>query len=292
VMGSAVMKLAECIPDMKIVHEVCKEEFRSGADGKRDLGGFNDKINFQDVWFKYDSMNDYLLKGLSFSLEKKKITAIVGLSGSGKTTIINLLLKLYRVDRGVITIDGIDISEFSNKTYLGKIGYVSQEAFIFNNSIKENIKFGMENCTDQMIEEAAKLANAHDFIWGTERGYDTIVGDSGVKLSGGQRQRIAIARAILRKPEIIILDEATSSLDNISEKKIQIAINNISKHTTVLVVAHRLSTVQNADKIIILEKGEIKEQGTHDELLKNKQLYYDLYRSKDSSDAEVVEEKF
>jgi ATP-binding cassette subfamily B protein len=279
------------VPDIKIVHELCREEFAAEVDGKKDLNRFSDKITFENVWFKYGSMDDYLLKNLSFSLERRRKTAIVGLSGAGKTTIINLLLKLYRPDKGAIKIDEEDILELSNKTYLSIIGYVSQETFIFNASFKENIKFGMENCTDEMIEEAARLANAHDFIVGTQQGYDTVVGDSGVKLSGGQRQRVAIARAMLRNPEIIVLDEATSSLDNISEKKIQKAINNISKHTTVLVIAHRLSTVQNADKIIILERGEIREQGTHEELLKNKKLYYDLHMSKDSVDDELAEEK-
>ena len=289
--GSAVMRIAECLPDTKIVYDLCNEQVSTVPDGVKECSGFKERIAFENVSFKYGNMNEYLLKNLSFVIEKRKMTAIVGLSGSGKSTIINLLLKLYAVDKGAVTIDGTDISELSNKTYLSRIGYVSQETFIFNSSIKENIRFGLEDCSDQMIEEAALLANAHDFIMDTPQGYDTLVGDSGVKLSGGQRQRIAIARAMLRKPEIIVLDEATSSLDNISEKKIQKAINNISKHTTVLVIAHRLSTVQNADKIIILEKGEIKEQGTHEELLKNKTLYYDLHALKDSADGELAEEK-
>ena len=288
--GTSSMKIAECMPDTRIVYEFCREEFAAAPDGIRDLQAFKDKITFENVGFKYSSMNDYLLKNLSFSVQRRKITAIVGLSGSGKTTIINLLLKLYPVHQGAIRIDGVDIAELKNKSYLSRMGYVSQETFIFNNTIKENIRFGMDNCTDGMIEEAARLANAHDFIIATPQGYNTMVGDAGVKLFGGQRQRIAIARAMLRNPEIIVLDEATSSLDNISEKKIQKAINNISKHTTVLVIAHRLSTVQNADKIIILEKGEIKEQGTHEELMLNKKLYYDLHMSKDAIDSEVAQE--
>lgn len=291
VIGNTIMAIAEFMPPTKIVYELCSEEFISGLDGEKDLNGFSDKIIFENVWFKYSSMNDYLLKGLSFSIERKQMTAIVGRSGSGKTTVINLLLKLYQADKGAIKIDGMEISTLSNKTYLSRIGYVSQETFIFNNSFRENIRFGMENCTDQMIEEAARLANAEEFIKETPDGYDTVVGDSGIKLSGGQKQRVAIARAMLRKPEIIVFDEATSSLDNISEKKIQKAINNISKHTTVLVIAHRLSTVQNADKIIILEKGEIKEQGTHEELLKNKKLYYELHMSKDAVDNGFIGEK-
>jgi len=284
--GSATMSVTEALPDTKIVYGFCQEEIVKRVEETKELQGFNDKIAIENLWFKYEDMEGYLLKNVSFSIDRRKMTALVGYSGSGKTTIINLLLKLYRPEKGSIKIDGEDIFEITNRSYLSRIGYVSQETFIFNTSIKENIRFGMENCTDQMIEESAKLANAHEFIMETENGYDTIVGDAGVKLSGGQRQRVAIARAMLRKPEIIVFDEATSSLDNISEKKIQTAINNISKHTTVLVIAHRLSTVQNADKIIILEKGEIKEQGTHQELLDNKDVYYRLHRSKDDVETE------
>lgn len=289
--GSSVMKIAECIPDTKIVYKLCAEEFVALPDGKKNLKGFTDKITFENLSFKYTNMDNDLLKNISFSVDRRKITALVGFSGAGKTTIINLLLKLYRPDKGNIKIDGVDVFELSNNSYLSRIGYVSQETFIFNNSFKENIRFGLEDCTDQMIEEAAKLANAHEFIIDTKDGYSTVVGDAGVKLSGGQRQRVAIARAMLRKPEIIVLDEATSSLDNISEKKIQNAINNISKYTTVLVIAHRLSTVQNADKIIILDGGEIREQGTHQELLKNRNVYYHLHMSKDTVDVGFEEEK-
>jgi len=289
--GNSLMSVVECMPGTKIVYDLCQEKINTLPEGGKDLTGFRDKISFENLWFKYDNMADFLLKNTSFSIERKEITAIVGPSGSGKTTIINLLLKLYQPDRGSIKIDGVDVFEFTDKSYLAKIGYVSQETFIFNSSFKENIRFGMEDCTDQMIQEAAKLANAHEFIVDTKDGYETIVGDAGIKLSGGQRQRVAIARAMLKKPEIIVFDEATSSLDNISEKKVQEAINNISKYTTILVIAHRLSTVQNADKIIILEKGEIKEQGTHRELLKNKNLYYHLYTAKDASDGRLAEEK-
>ena len=291
VIGNAMMGLAECLPDTKIVHDLCLNELFAVGEGTKLLSGFNDKITFEKIWFKYGPSQEYLLRDLSLSLDRRKMTAIVGPSGSGKTTLINLLLKLYQVDKGAIKIDGVNILDLNNKSYLGAIGYVGQETFIFNNSIKENIRFGMEDCTDRMIEEAAKLANAHQFILDSPQGYDTMVGDSGVKLSGGQKQRIAIARAMLRNPQIIVLDEATSSLDNISEKKIQKAINDISKLTTVLVIAHRLSTVQNADKIIILEHGQIIEQGTHEELLKNKKLYYQLHISKDVELNECIEEE-
>ncbi len=290
VIGSALMKITECLPDTKIVHDLCTEEIDAHVQGQKDLVHFNHVIGFNHVWFKYSSMPDYLLKDVSFTIEKRKMTAIVGLSGSGKTTCINLLMKLYTAEKGIVSIDGVNILEYNDASYLSKIGYVSQETFLFNSTYKENIRFGLEHCTDQMIEDAAILANAHEFIKDSPHGYDTVVGDSGMKISGGQRQRIAIARAILRKPEIIIFDEATSSLDNISEKKIQKAITDISKHTTVLVIAHRLSTVEHADKIIILSKGEVREQGTHDELLKNKDLYYQLQMSTEASDANQSQE--
>jgi len=226
-------------------------------------------------------MREYLLKDISFEIEKKKMTAVVGPSGSGKTTIVNLLLKLYSINKGRITIDETDIFDYSNESYLKKIGYVSQETFIFNDTIRENIRFGMENCSEESIIEAAKLAHAHDFIINMPGGYDTVVGDAGMKLSGGQRQRIAIARAMVKKPEILVLDEATSSLDNIAEKKVQEAINQVSQHTTVLVIAHRLSTIKNADKIVVLENGFVREQGRHDELIAKQGLYFNLYTKHD-----------
>jgi ABC-type multidrug transport system fused ATPase/permease subunit len=279
ILGSTFMIVAEGLPGINIVYDLCNQRFAEEAQGGKILEAFNDQITFDHVSFKYVEPGDDLLKDVCFSIPKRKMTAIVGLSGAGKTTIINLLLKLYRPNAGAIKIDGIDIREYNNQSYLSRIGYVSQETFVFNNTIRENIRFGMDNCTDEMIVEAARLANAHDFVMETPQGYATVVGDGGMKLSGGQRQRIAIARAMLRRPEIIIFDEATSSLDNISEKKIQKAIQAISRHTTVLVVAHRLSTVQQAEKIIILEKGQIKEQGVHEELLANKSLYYALHMS-------------
>ncbi len=180
-------------------------------------------------------------------------------------------------NKGKIYIDGIDISKFTNESFLSKIGYVSQETFIYNDTIKENIMFGMKNCSDEVVFKAAKQANAHEFITNTVNGYNTIVGDSGIKLSGGQRQRIAIARVLLRKPEIMVLDEATSSLDNIAEKKVQDAINKVSQHTTVLMIAHRLSTIQNVDKILVVSDGKIVEEGRHQELLGKEGEYFRLY---------------
>ena len=271
-----LMIITDCVPNVKSVHSLCMQENLSISEGNRQFNQLNDKISFQNVWFSYGSSQDPILKNFSAEIKKKEITAIVGLSGAGKTTIVNLLLKLYVPGQGSIKIDGIDIFEYTDNSYLGKISYVGQETFIFNDTIRENIRFGMLDCSDDMIIEAARKAFAHDFIMRTEHGYASLVGDSGMKLSGGQRQRIAISRAILRKPEIIILDEATSSLDNISEKNIQKAIDMFSKNTTVLVIAHRLSTIQSADKIIVLKDGALLEEGRHKELLENKKLYFEL----------------
>lgn len=283
IVGNDIMAIAHSVPNTKIVYNLCTSNIRTISDGKKVLKSFDKKIVFERVWFKYENMQEHLLRDVSFEIEKKKVTAVVGPSGSGKTTIVNLLLKLYLADKGKIRIDGRDIFDYSNESYLKKIGYVSQETFIFNDTIRENIRFGMQNCSEELIVEAAKLAHAHDFIMKMHGGYDAVVGDAGVKLSGGQRQRIAIARAMLRKPEILVLDEATSSLDNIAEKNVQQAINQVSQHTTVVVIAHRLSTVQNADKIVVLENGFIREQGRHEELMSEQGLYFNLYTKQELS---------
>ena len=274
--GNDIMVLAACMPNTQIVYELLRNDTDNDREGAKKLQEFEREIKFKDVWFKHDGMEEYLLKGISFTIKKRKVTAIVGASGNGKTTLINLLLRQYSVERGSITLDGVIISEFSRESYLRSFGYVGQETFVYNDTIKENIRFGMPGCTDEMIVNAAKQANAHEFIVLTERGYDTPVGDGGVKLSGGQRQRIAIARALLRKPEIMVLDEATSSLDTVSERRIQGAINKISKQTTVLVIAHRLSTIEQADKICVVGGGVIAEEGTHEELLAKKNIYFNL----------------
>jgi ATP-binding cassette subfamily B protein len=275
--GTDLMVIAGRKKNMEIVYDLCTSKLRKIQDGTIDLERFDSVITFENVWFKYDSRVENLLKGLTFTIKKKQVTAIVGESGSGKTTIVNLLLKLYEPKSGEIKIDGVNIFNYTNRSYLKKIGYVGQETFLFNDTIMENIVYGIESCTDDMVIRAAKLANAHEFIKEMQNGYGTVVGDSGMRVSGGQRQRIAIARAMLREPEILILDEATSSLDNIAEKNVQEAINRIAKNTTVVVIAHRLSTVQSADKIISLEGGSIQEEGTHDELIKKGGLYQNLH---------------
>jgi len=277
-LGNSLMAAVNSLPNTKNVFNLLTLDINKVKDGSLSISSFNNNITFKNVSFTYPSSSKPVLTNINFSIEKNQMTALVGESGSGKSTIINLILKLYAPLTGTIEIDNNNIFSLQNKNYLSHIGYVSQESFIFNSSIKDNIAFNDSSYTDEDIINASKLANAHDFIIETEQGYDTIVGDSGLKLSGGQRQRLSIARAIIRKPEILIFDEATSSLDNIAEKKVQEAINNISQHTTILVIAHRLSTIENANKIIVLKNGQIQETGTHTELIKDhNSFYFNLY---------------
>jgi ABC-type multidrug transport system fused ATPase/permease subunit len=219
------------------------------------------------------------LHNISVSFEKNKCIAIAGPSGSGKTTMVNLLIRLFDPTKGAILIDGIDLRNYKKSSWLNKIGFVSQDTFIFHASVRENIVFGLEGIGEDEIMAAAKIANAHDFILKLPNGYDTIVGEKGMKLSGGEQQRISIARAMLRNPQILIFDEATSALDNVSQSLIQGSINKIVKDHTVILIAHRLSTIVNADKIIVLDKGIVKESGNHNELIIKKGHYWKLYNN-------------
>jgi ABC-type multidrug transport system fused ATPase/permease subunit len=223
-------------------------------------------IEFHNVTFDYPD-GTLALKDVSVKIPKGKVTAIVGGSGGGKTTLINLILRFYKVTKGKITVDDIDINEQSLYHYRKMLSLVLQEAFLFDYTIKQNISFGNRKAKQEEIEKAAKIANCHEFIQNLEKKYDTVIGEKGVKLSGGQKQRIALARALLTNPQILILDEATSNLDSESEELIQIALKNISKNRTTIVIAHRLSTVLDADNIIVLEKGSIIEQGSYEELM-------------------------
>ena len=227
---------------------------------------FTHAIEYRNVWFRY--RNDWVLKGINLTIPKGKTVALVGQSGSGKSTLVDLLPRFYDVTEGSIAIDDTDIRQVKLVDLRGLMGNVNQEAILFNDTFFNNIAFGVEGATREQVEEAAKIANAHDFIMASEHGYDTNIGDRGGKLSGGQRQRISIARAILKNPPILILDEATSALDTESEHLVQEALENLMCNRTTIVIAHRLSTIKNADEICVMHEGEIVERGCHEDLLK------------------------
>ena len=239
---------------------------------------FNGKIEFRNVWFKYPTGNKYVLKNLSFIISKGQIIAFVGHSGSGKSTIIQLLLRYYDINEGEIFLDDKSIKEYSPSFLHRVIGLVPQDSILFNISIKENIMYGLDYATDEDIINSAKIANADNFIRKLSNGYNSLAGEKGQLLSGGQRQRIAIARAILKNPKIFITDEATASLDSISEKKVQKALENVMKERTSLIIAHRLGTIKAAQYIYVFNSGEIIEQGNYEQLLKKEGYFYDLIK--------------
>ena len=225
----------------------------------------NDRIEYKHVWFKYNEQ--WVIKGVNLEIPKGKTVALVGQSGSGKSTLSDLLPRFYDVQEGQITIDNVDIRDAKVKDVRELMGIVNQEAILFNDTFFNNIAFGVKHATRQEVENAAQIANAHEFIIQSENGYETFIGDRGCKLSGGQRQRISIARAVLKNPPVLILDEATSALDTESEQLVQGALDNLMKNRTTLVIAHRLSTIKNADRIYVIHEGAIVEQGTHSELI-------------------------
>jgi ATP-binding cassette, subfamily B, bacterial MsbA len=244
--------------------------------GAKPVKAFNSKIEFENISFSYNSIP--VLKNISLEIEKGMTVAFVGRSGSGKTTLVDLLPRFWDVTEGRILIDGIDLQDLKIKDLRDLIGYVNQEPILFNDSFFNNIAFGIDNATEKEVIHAAKIANAHDFIMETEDGYQTTIGDRGDKLSGGQKQRLSIARAVMKNPPILILDEATSSLDTESERMVQDALLNLMKNRTSLVIAHRLSTIIHADLICVMEKGKITEKGTHDELIKLSGRYKKLHK--------------
>ena len=231
-------------------------------------------IDIKNVSFKYEE--DYVLKNFSLNIPKGKTVALVGQSGSGKSTIANLVTRFYDVHEGSLEIDGINIKEITKHSLRGLMGIVSQDSILFNDTVANNIKLGKPNASDEEILQAAKIANAYEFIKYLPQQFNTNIGDAGGKLSGGQKQRLSIARAVLKNPPVMILDEATSALDTESEKLVQDALDNMMKNRTSIVIAHRLSTIQNANVIVVMQKGEIVEQGTHDELIKKEGVYKKL----------------
>ena len=238
------------------------------------LTSFEHSIEYKNVFFSYT--DEPVLKNISFTIPKGKMVAVVGPSGAGKSTMADLLPRFWDVNGGSIELDGIDIRRYKIADLISQMGVVTQEPILFNDSIANNISFGMENVLQEQIEAAARIANAHEFIMQTEEGYQTNIGDRGAKLSGGQRQRLAIARAVLKNPPILILDEATSALDTESERLVQEALSNLMRNRTSLVIAHRLSTIRHADEIIVLRNGVIVERGDHDTLINNQGLYSHL----------------
>ena len=229
------------------------------------IGPLKEKIEFKHVSFKYDTK--WILKDINLTIEKGKTIALVGQSGSGKSTMVDLIPRYHDVQEGEVLIDGVNVKATTLHDLRSIMGNVNQEAILFNDTFFNNIAFGVENATMEQVIEAAKIANAHDFIMASEQGYDTMIGDRGGKLSGGQRQRISIARAILKNPPILILDEATSALDTESERMVQDALEKLMKNRTTIAIAHRLSTIRHADEICVLHEGQIVERGKHDELL-------------------------
>ena len=243
------------------------------------LENITGRIQFENVSFGYRQEFE-ILHNISFDVRPGQTVALVGPSGAGKSTVIKLLHRFFDASQGSIRLDEHDIRSLDRKSFLNQIALVPQETLLFGGTVKENILYGKLDATDQELEDAAKKANAHDFIVDLENGYETIVGEKGAKLSGGERQRIAIARAILKNPKILVLDEATSSLDNRSEALIQEAVEKLMEGRTTFIVAHRLSTIHKAAQIIVLEKGRVVETGQHEELMNNKNLYYNLYKLK------------
>lgn len=247
------------------------------GDGAIELKELKGEVIFEEVSFSYGS-DGKVLDGVSFGARPGEVVAIVGTSGVGKTTLVNLIPRFYEPQEGRVLVDGVDVRDLKLKFLRDNIGIVSQETFLFSTSVKENIRFGRPNATDEEVMEAAKLAHAHEFIEELPEGYDTQVGERGVKLSAGQRQRIAIARAILKDPKILILDEATSNLDPESERAIREALRSLIKDRTVFVIAHRFSTVLDADRILVLDGGRIVGWGKHEELMESCPVYRRLYR--------------
>jgi ATP-binding cassette subfamily B protein len=270
-MGGASLERIETILDEEIDVKDTEYVDKSITEIKGD-------IKVENLNFKYHDEKEIALKDISFSIDRGETLGIIGRTGSGKTSLVNLLLRLHDPERNTIFIDGRDILEIPLDTLRSCIGYVPQDNFLFTDNIYNNIDFGHRDKSKEEIIEAAKKACVHENIIDFKEGYDTLVGERGVTLSGGQKQRISIARALIKDPNILILDDAVSSVDTDTEEKILGHLKEDRKDKTTVIIAHRISTIQNADKIIVLDEGEVVEQGTHEELIENKELYYSLYQ--------------
>lgn len=279
-MGTVSSLLEECkgfnISCNRVFEIINNRKYKKEVFGTKHLDSIVGNFEFKNVSFSYDNTNNVLNK-LNLKIKENKTYGIVGKSGEGKTTMFNLLCKLYDNQEGKILLDGIDIKELDEESIRGNITIISQNPYIFNLSIKDNLKLVKSDITDDEIKKACRLACLDDFINGLPKGYDTVVGEGGVNLSGGQRQRLAIARALVQKTKIILFDEATSALDNETQNKIQEAINNLKENYTIVIIAHRLSTIMNCDNIFFMQNGNIINEGTHNKLLKECKSYKELY---------------
>lgn len=255
------------------------DEFKKEKFGTKHLDIINGNFEFKDVSFRYTKEENDVLKHLNFKVNANETVAFVGKSGAGKSTLFSLLCKMYEVTKGTITIDGVNINQLDKDSIRGNITIISQNPYIFNLSIRENLKLVKQDMTEKEMQDACKLACLDDFIESLPDKYDTIIGEDGVNLSGGQKQRLAIARALIQKTEIILFDEATSALDNETQKSIQKAISNMQGEYTILIIAHRLSTIIDSDRILFLNDGSIEAEGTHEELLKSSEAYKKLYQA-------------
>jgi len=288
-MGMVYREIKQAVTDIEAMFAILDRnpeiQDRPGAPELQVAGA---TIRFEDVHFAYDPSRP-ILKGVSFEVPAGKTVAIVGPSGAGKSTISRLLFRFYEISAGRVTIDGQDIRDVTQASLRGAIGMVPQDTVLFNDTIRYNIRYGRWDATDEEVEEAARLAQIHDFISRSPQGYATEVGERGLKLSGGEKQRVAIARTILKSPPILVLDEATSALDSHTEKEIQAALDKVAENRTAIVIAHRLSTIVAADEIIVLEDGRVAERGTHNQLLALGGLYAGLWNRQ--KEAEAAQEK-
>ncbi len=278
------MQINELLPHFSKVQELIDKKDKIYLNnGTYLINTFESSIELSNVFYKYSSNEPYVLKDISFTIERNTIVAFVGASGGGKSTMVDLILRYHDPSKGIIKVDGMNLQSVNIESWHNLLAIVDQDPYLFNDSIYNNIAYGNFDANKEQVLQAAKMAYAHEFIINLPEGYNTVVGNRGIKLSGGQRQRISLARALVRDPEILILDEATSSLDSESEQLIQKSINALQKKKTILIIAHRLSTIQNADKIVVLEKGEVVESGSHTELINKNGRYRDFLSLQNSN---------